>query len=212
MQPFDIIVISEISLKIAFSIICIIIGFLILLKSSKTEKTKQNYFYIGIATFFFLFSLARICFIFYDFIIDEEFLLILFWRLASVITIIGLLILVLILEKYLVNTHYIFTLIGTIGSILTASLGLDIARILAAIIGGILVFIIIGLYLYIAKKSSERPRIIALKCAISIFILAAGVLTEGNFGRALLGLNTGILGTILMIIGVLYYFKINYQD
>jgi hypothetical protein len=201
----------ELILKILFPIICCIGGTFLIFKGAKAEEVGQKYFFSGLGLFGYLYALTRISFLISDFTIDDPNLYPIFWRLASVISLIALLILILVLERYVVKTKYIFTILCVIGTVLTAVLQEDVARIIVVIVSGIVLIVILSIYLYIGKKSQGAPRLKALKCAISILILVFGVFIEGSFGRTLLGFDTGIIGTLIMIMDISYYFKINYS-
>ena len=201
----------ELILKILFPIISCIGGTFLIFKGSKAEEIGQQYFFYGIGLFGYLYALTRIGFLISDFTRDNAILFPIFWRLAQIISLIALLILVLVLEKYVVKTKYIFTIICAIGTVLTAVLQRDVAKIIIIIISVIVLIVILSIYLYIGKKSQGAARIKAFKCAISIFMLAAGIFIEGSFGSTLLGFDTGILGTVIMTIGIGYYFIINYS-
>ena len=203
----DFLVILDLFLKILFPIVCCIGGTFLFFRGAKAEEIGQQYFFYGLGLFGYLYAFTRICFVISEFNILYP----IFWRLGQVISFTAMLILILVLERYIVKTKYIFTIICAIGTLLTAVLPQNVVMIVIAINSAIVLIVILSIYLYVGKKSQGAPRVKALKSAISIFILVVGIFIEGSFGRALLGFDTGILGTSIMIIGISYYFIINYS-
>jgi len=206
----DFFLILDTFLKIFFPIISCIGGTFLIYRGAKAEEIGQQYFFFGLGLFGYLYAVARISFVISE-SIDDDILIPIFWRLGHVISFTALLILILVLERYIVKTKYIFTIICAIGIVLVVVLQEDLARIVIAIIPTMVMIVILSIYLFVAKKSQGPPRVKAIKSAISIFTLVVGIFIEGSFGSALLGFNTGILGTLVMIIGISYYFKTNYS-
>lgn len=202
----------ELILKILFPIICCIGGTFLFYKGAKAEEVGQKYFFLGIGLFGYLYALTRISFLFSDFTKDDAILHPIFWRLGQVISFIALLILIFVLERYVVKTKYIFTILCAIGTVLTAVLQEDVVKIIIIIIPAIVLLVVLSIYIYVGKKSQGAPRIKSIKCAISVFILVLGIFIEGSLGRTLLGFDTGIIGTLIMMMGISYYFKINYSS
>lgn len=192
----------------------------ILLKGIKKAEAKgTKYFNAGIAAFGYMYAFTRIFFLVTDFYVffvlggteslgDPMYLI--FWKLASISSLIALIFFEIVLETYLVKTKYIFTGLAILATILVVILPISLARIVVNPVMILLLGHVIGLYLYVAVKSSGEVRNKAIYCIIGIGLLAAGVLIDGSFMINIFGLDTGFIGGILMNIGLGMYFLTNY--
>ncbi len=213
-SKFNLLFYIELTSKIVLIVGLIIGGALFLRKSlntiKKSEVTFQKYFSLGIALFGFSYALTRVFFIFSDFLFEMTYEYLFFWRLAAVAAVVSIIFLEAIIETYLIKTHYIFTVLAIIGAILIAVLDLGLARLISYTFLPLLALDIVGIYLYVALKSEGVPRTKALQSMFGILILVAGIVIDGTFVMNFLGFDTGIIGTIVMLIGFVVFFKANY--
>jgi hypothetical protein len=147
-----------------------------------------------------------------DFVGETSFLYSFYWRIGTIFILAALLILTLILETYVVKTKYGFSILAATGTIFSIFLEIDLARIVSSITGLIISVIIFSIYVYVAKKSDGASRVKAVKYAICIFLLAFGHLMDSTYASAFFGFDTGIIAMVLMIMGITYYFELNYSD
>lgn len=203
---------AEIIYKIILAVVSIAGGTFLIIKASKSEAASQKYFLMGMGAFGYVFALARIFFVLSDLsgdILINDFLFLIWWRLATVSSILMLVVLEIIVETYVVKTKYIFTVVATVGTILVTFLIKDLTYVVQLIVVLVCLLNIAGAYVYVAYKSTGEVRRKAIFSLAGIMTLVVGVFLEGSMGSGLLGFDTGFLGVTFMLIGILVYFGTN---
>ncbi|MBD3230489.1 MAG: hypothetical protein GF329_20080 [Candidatus Lokiarchaeota archaeon] len=181
----------------------------------KTETASQKWFSFGVGLFLMGFGFTRIFFLLYD-LIDLGYWTgfglapDLWWKFATISGLGSLLFVLIILEKYMVNTKFILSIIVSIGLvaaiILPVEEGLALDAKLATYIAiPFAVFGILGIYLYLTIKLTGKVRKKSALSFIGIFLAALGHTLATVLGIELIGVDLSILSPILMMIGIIIY-------
>ena len=203
---------AEFGVKVGFAVFLICMGLLAIRKSSQKEQ-EYRYLLVGIAVFAFLSSLTRIFFLITDFQIEPSGMYDLFWKLAAIASLTGLILIAILIETYFVKTRYIFTGIAALGVIVIIFADITLARQLMMpfyLIMGVEIF---SLYAYVALKSPGMVRKKALLMILSLGIFTLGIILDAeSIMQPLVGFDTGIIGAICMWIGLGSYLRLNLQE
>ena len=200
---------AEFGIKVAFACFLIFMGLLFVHKERSKEQ-EQRYFFIGIASFAFMSSLTRIFFLITDFQEETSDIYSIFWKLASIASLVALILIALLIETYFVKTHYIFTGVALLGIIVIIFANIELARQLLMPFYLIIGVEIFSLYVYVAIKSPGTIRTRALLMIVSLIIFTLGIILDSeSIMIPLVGFDTGIIGAICMWIGLGTYLKLN---
>ncbi len=206
---------EEFWIKVAFTIFMLIMGIIFLGKGIKEEEMKsQKYFKYGLAMFALLTSVTRAFFLLSDFETVGTDSYNLFWKVAVISSMAALIFITLVIEKYLVKTYYIFTMIGIIGAGIIMFVDVPLATLLNVPLYLALGGEVFVLYIYLAIKSPGTLRTKSLLMLLSLLIFSAGILFDSeSVTNALVGADLGFVGAILMWIGLSVYLRLNWgQD
>jgi hypothetical protein len=203
---------AEVGVKAAFAGFLIFMG-LLAIKKLRQKEQAQRYLLMGIAVFAFLSSLTRIFFIVTDFQVEPSEIYDIFWKLASIASLIGLILIAILIETYFVKTRYIFTGIATLGVIIIIFADIELARQLIMPFYLIIGVEIFSLYTYVAIKSPGTIRTRALLMIVGMIIYTVGIIFDSeSIMQSLVGFDTGIIGAICMWIGLGLYLQLNLQE
>lgn len=194
-------------------LIGILIGFSIYLvdKAQAKEASSQRQIYVSYAGFCLTYGLTRFFFVFSDFIVyhspsyritNSDPLNDLFIGLAYVIVIAGFLLLQIMVERHLLHTRFVFTILCSVIFVLAVLSAIqiiptDIPRFIVMIAFPGLVFIVGGLYVYVAIKSTGDVRKRAIGIIIGLLTIGVGILLESS-----------LLGDILDLIPNMFALRI----
>lgn len=184
-------------LRIIFNI-CLIIAWMIyslVMIHKMREKeagSPQRDIFRGYVLFLFTYAITRVIFVFSDFEVrisgsTTTYLNDIFVGVAYSFGILGAIFLLYVLEKYLLHTRYIFSVlaIGLLSLSIISTLAIiptEVPRLVIAIMMPGFFLIILLLYLYVAFKSSGEPRrrswgIVAGLCVMMVgFLLGSGIM------------------------------------
>ncbi|MHA1651845.1 MAG: hypothetical protein ACTSYB_16760 [Candidatus Helarchaeota archaeon] len=173
----------------------------------KEPNSVQRQIFLGYGLFLICYIFTRVFFMLSDIEVyntksTETFLNTIYVGIAYSLGILGTLWLFYSIERYLVHTKYIFTMLGigililSVVSIL-AIIPTEIPQLVMTIALPVFIAIIIFLYLYVAVKSSGEPRKRALGIVAGLLVMVVGFL----FGSKL-------LGSALEAIGIIYEVRI----
>ncbi len=203
---------AEFGVKAGFAVFLICMGLLGIRKGVQKEQ-EHPYLLVGITIFAFLSSLTRIFFLITDFQVEPSGIYDLFWKLASIASLAGLILIAILIETYFVKTRYIFTGIAALGVIIIIFADIALARQLMMPFYLIIGVEIFSLYAYVAIKSPGAIRTRALLMIVGIIIYTFGIILDSeSIMQPLVGFDTGIIGAICMWIGLGYYLKLNLQE
>lgn len=196
----------------------VVFGIFFFKKYRSSEETQAK-FYLGLAAFCLCFAIMRMWFLFSDFVeegiwaisslgpfvIDADF----YWRLAAIFGIGAVLGVLFVIERYMVKTRYIITLITSIGLVIALVFPVTpIGRTATYIFTPIGVLGIIGLYAYLIKNSAGLIRTKTILAMVGIFIIFLGFVADTDFGQSIFALPieiVGIIATVCMLIGGLIF-------
>ena len=174
--------------------------FLFLKMREKEPGSAQRKIYLGYCLFLLSYACTRLFFVFsdieiYSAKISETFLNTIYVGIAYSFGIFGALWLILMLERFLLHTRYIFTVVAIIMLILSVLsifiMALNqILQVAIAITLPAFFLIVLFLYLYVAVKSSGEARKRSLGIITGLFIMMVGFL----FGSSLVGAFLDPLG------------------
>ncbi len=173
----------------------------------KEEGSAQRNIYLGYSLFLIFYGLVRLFFIFSDCEVynthsSETFLNNIYVGMAYSFGIIGAICIFYMIERYLVHTRYIFTIIGIaiLGLSIISTLSLiptEIPQLIMALALPAFFVLIVLLYLYVAIKSPGEARKRAFGIIIGILVIMVGIL-----------LGSKLIGGTLEAIGFLYEIRI----
>ncbi len=207
---------------IAIAVLWIAVIFFIR-KSKKSDVPSQKNMFLGIGLFFGLYSLTRAFFIIGWYLTFDESsqLYDIFWRIATIIGMIGFTFLIFVLERYPLErrTKYIGTILGCIALILSLALGSEMGLLVLAVSLPILGVLILALYGYLAKITEGTIRRRAILDFLGILIILLGIMFDTNIAYDLIfSINPfmapivqGIFAPSLFIAGVLVFLYSNHQ-
>jgi hypothetical protein len=152
----------------------------------KEPDSPQHDIYLGYCLFLVFYGLVRVFFIFSDIEVfsthsSVTFLNTLYVGIAYSFGIIGILFLFYIIERHLIHSHYIFTIIA-IGILILSVISIlsiiptEIPQLIMIVSLPAFFVIVIILYLYVAIKSSGEPRKRALGIMAGILVMMLGTL------------------------------------
>ena len=203
---------AEFGVKAVFAGFLICMGLLAVKKAGQKEQ-EQRYFFVGIAIFAFMSSLTRIFFLVTDFQVEFSQIFDLFWRLATIASLVALILIAVLIETYFVKTRYIFTVIAAFGVIIIIFADIALARQLLMPFYLIIGVEIFSLYAYVAIKAPGTIRTKALLMIVSLVIFTVGIILDAeSIMQPLIGFDIGIIGAICMWIGLGAYLKMNLQE
>ena len=209
----------EVALIWASVIIFVLYAVFFFNKYRTTDVESQSWFYFGLALFCICFAMARVWFLFSDFMttgvwsvsqlgpitIDADF----YWRLAAIFGIGSVVFVLFVIERYMVKTHYIISLGTSIGLVIALIFPVTpIGRTATYIFTPIGVLGIVGLYGYLIKNSSGRIRTKTIFALLGIFMIFLGFVIDTDFGQDLLPFAPEIIGitaSIVMTVGGLVF-------
>ncbi|MHA1264892.1 MAG: hypothetical protein ACTSRS_06610 [Candidatus Helarchaeota archaeon] len=190
---------------------CVLVFFLygtFFLKKYREAEETQAKFYFGLALFCICFAFMRISFLLYDlkyYFVEPEF----FWRVAAILGIGAVIFILFVIERYMVKTHYILSLITSIGLVIALIFPVTpIGRTATYIFTPIGVLGIIGLYVYLIKNSSGIIRMKTFLALLGILIIFIGYILDTNLFQTILPLSIeeiGIITSIIMMFGGLIF-------
>jgi hypothetical protein len=203
---------AEFGVKAAFAGFLIFMG-LLAIKKSRQKEQEQRYLLFDISVFAFLSALTRIFFLVTDFQIEPSETYDIFWKLASIASLMGLILIAVLIETYFVKTRYIFTGIAALGVIVVIFVNIAIARQLMMPFYLIIGVEIFSLYTYVAIKSPGTIRTRALLMIVGMTIYTVGIIFDSeSIMQSLVGFDTGIIGAILMWFGLGLYLQLNLTE
>ena len=222
----------EIGAKITTIIFCFIFALYFWNRQRTADVKSARMMFLGQGLFVFCFGLTRITFIISDYFrTDPEFasivieaneaLQLLFWRISNVIGILAIIFLLIVVETYLVKSKYIFTLIATIGLILSSVLpNIDHARLVTYITLPVALVGVIALYVYLYFKASGEIRFKAGLSLDGFIIFGVGVMLDTNLGKQLLtdwfnlspSWQLAWLPMVFMVVGLAIYTYYNIKQ
>lgn len=186
----------------------------------KSEIASQKWFSFGVGLFLFGFGLTRIFFLLWDLVelgywnglgLDPD----IWWKLATISGLGSLLFVLIVLEKYMVNTKFILSIVTSIGLVLAIilpvqeELAFD-AKLATYIAIPFAVAGILMIYLYLIIKTPGKVRKKSAGSFIGILLAAFGHTMATVLSEKLIGIDLSIFAPILMIIGIVIYSISNY--
>ena len=186
--------------------------------------------FLGQGLFMICFGLTRSLFAISDFFTTDEyyknvvlvaggdqFISDLFWKISTLVGILGIIFLLLVIETYLVKSRYFFTVIATIGLIVAmVSPDINFSRWATYITLPIAMFGLIVLYFYLLYKGMGVVRKKAGVSVLGLFLLGVGTLlgTSAGMGtlRTLFGSFPEFIPVIILTAGLAIYTYINVKE
>ncbi len=172
LQSFaQITVILDEPIWIITGIFLVIFGALLLNKARKERQfVAKRQFYLGVALFFFLYGLSKFVHYYGELVlplgfIDPNYPLV--WQLGSLPSYVAFTFLIFVIERNIVKTKYIFTIIMLALDVLVILLPYDTARYTAYFVSPLAGAFLIGIYIYLAQtvpgiRRTSQVRLIGL--------------------------------------------------
>jgi hypothetical protein len=181
----------------------------------ESEIASQKWYQFGIGLFLLCFGFTRIFFTLSDLVFKGYWIGFglgweIYWKFAAISGIGSLLFVLIVLEKYMVKTKFVLSAIVLAGLIAAIILPLEEglafdARFATYITSPIAALGILGIYLYLTIKATGSVRKKSALAFIGILIALLGFTINTVLGKELIGVDLGILATILMIIGIVVF-------
>ncbi len=194
-------------------IFLVIFGTLLLLKARKERKfVAKRQFYLGVALFFFFYGLSKFLHFYADMVVGiaDTINYPIWWLAGSLPSYVAFTFLIFVIERNIVKTKYIFTIIMLAIDVLVVVLPYEAARNTAYIVSPLAGAFLIGIYVYLAQtvpgiRRTSQKRLIGLilffaGLGLQIVIIHTWVST--NYGFAIRP-----FANILLILGSLIYAK-----
>ncbi len=197
--------------RVTATVLCIIFAGYFWNRRRHTDFKATRQVLLGQGLFVFCFGLTRTLFGISDLFSDKSyyadiilsknvFLSNLFWKISTLVGILGIICLLLVIETYLVKSRYVFTVIAATGlTIAMVSPDIDFSKMVTYITLPLAMIALIFLYFYLLYKGSGVVRKKAGVSIIGLFLLGAGTLL--GITPALTILNT-IFGSFPEFISV----------
>ena len=216
-----------VALRITATVLCIVFAGYFWNRRRKTEFKATRMILLGQGLFVFCFGLTRSLFIISDYfnpefpielvIYHDMALSFLFWKIATLVGILGIICLLVVIETYLVKTRYLFTIIATAGSIVAlVSQDINFSRWTTYITLPVAMIGAIFMYFYLVYRESGIIRKKAGISIIGLFLLGTGTLfgtTAGiNTLKMIFGAFPEFIPVIIIVSGLTIYTFINVQE
>lgn len=214
--------------RLTSTVLCIYFACLFWNKRRKIDFKDTRMILLGQGLFLFCFGLTRTLFAISDYFTTESgfenlvlnpdpFLYSLFWKLAAFVGILGIVFLLVVIESYLVKTHYLFTCIATIGMIIALSApDLNFSRWVTYITLPIAMIGAIFIYFYLVFKGSGVVRRRAGISIVGLILLGGGTLLGTTAGvgtlEALFGFFPKFISVLILTAGLAIYTYINAKE
>ncbi len=163
--------------QITWGIGCFILGILAMYYRKNTElKSRKNY-YFGISMIFLMVGLSRVIFTYHDFMAPEE-LDIPLWKIASIINLVGLLIISYMIETYVYKkTKHLVSIIGMILiGLFIIIIDVNLSKVFLYIGNALMLLLPFLLYLFVLINTSGVIRKRAAIIVIGMLILMIGTI------------------------------------
>ncbi len=190
-----------------------IFGTLLILKARKERRfVAKRQFYLGVALFFFFYGLSKFLHFYAEMVVTKADTVNydIWWVLGAVPSYVAFTFLIFVIERNIVKTKYVFTIIMLALDILVVVLPPVIARYTAYFVSPLAGAFLIGIYAYLAQtvpgiRRTSQVRLIGL------------ILFFGGLGLQITPIIDWVVGTfgfdmrpfanILLIVGSLIYAK-----
>lgn len=195
-------------------IFLVIFGTLLLLKARKERKfVAKRQFYLGVALFFLFYGLSKFIHYYGELVLplsfnDPSYPLV--WQLGSLPSYIAFTFLIFAIERNIVKTKYIFTIIMLALDVLVVALPYNTARYTSYFGSPLAGAFLIGIYIYLAQTVPGIRRTSQVRLIGLILFFAGLGLQIRNILEPLnitLGFTFRPFANILLIVGSLIYAK-----
>ena len=218
--------------RITCTVLCIIFAGYFWNRRRRTDFKDTRMIFLGQGLFMICFGLTRSLFAISDFFttdpyyINKDLVLVaggdlfisdLFWKISTLVGILGIIFLLLVIETYLVKSRYFFTVIATIGLIVAmVSPDINLSRWATYITLPIAMLGLIILYFYLLYKGSGIVRKKAGESILGLFLLGVGTIlgTSAGMGtlRTIFGSFPEFIPVIILTVGLAIYTYINVKE
>lgn len=216
-----------VALRITATVLCVVFAGYFWNRRRHTEFKATRMILLGQGLFVLCFGLTRTLFIISDYF-NPEFsielvlyydadLSFLFWKIATLVGILGIIFLLIVIESYLVRTRYIFTIIGTVGSIVAlVSQDINFSRWTTYITLPVAMIGAIFMYFYLVYKETGLIRKKAGVSIVGLFLLGTGTLFATTAGintlKSIFGFFPEFIPVIILTAGLAIYTYINVKE
>ncbi len=194
-------------------IFLVVFGTLLLLKARKERKfMAKRQFYLGVALFFFFYGFSKFMHFIADMIVGVGDIVNypIWWLAGTLPSYVAFTFLIFVIERNIVKTKYVFTIILIAIDVLVLVLPFDIARFITYVGSPLVGVFLVGIYIYLAQtvpgiRRTSQKRLIGLIlffAGLGLQIMAIHTLISTNFGFMIRP-----FANILLILGSLIYAK-----
>ncbi len=194
-------------------IFLVIFGALLLIKARAERKfMAKRQFYLGVALFFFLYGLSKFVHYYADMIVGvgDTVNYPIWWVAGSLPSYVAFSFLIFVIERNIVKTKYIFTIIMLAIDVLVVVLPYETARNTAYIASPLAGVFLIGIYVYLAQtvpgiRRTSQKRLIGL----ILFFAGLGlqIMVIHTWISVMWGFQIRPIANILLILGSFIYAK-----
>jgi len=194
-------------------IFLVIFGALLLSKARKEREFRaKRQFYIGVALFFFFYGLSKFLHFYADIVVGVGDLVNypVWWVAGTLPSYLAFTFLIFVIERNIVKTRNVFTIIMCALDVLVVVLPYESARNTAYIVSPLAGIFLIGIYIYLAQtvpgiRRTSQVRLIGL--ALFFAGLGLQIIVIHTWIRAIFGFQIRPLANLLLIVGSLIYAK-----